>query len=52
MVSRVSVEPRSALQPRCEDKRVQCWGLGAIENSREHARHECQKAGPYLGRAL
>ena len=52
MISQVSAKPCSALQPRCEDKRVQCWRLGVTESSREHARYECWKASPYLGRAL
>ena len=52
MINRVSAEPCSALQPRCEDKRVRCWELGATKSYREHARYECRKVGPYLGRAL
>ena len=52
MVSQVSAGPRLALQPRGEDKRVQCWGFGAAESSGKRARHECWEAGPYLGRAI
>ena len=33
-------------------KGIRCWGLGATESSKEHARHECQETSPYLGRAL
>ena len=51
-VSWISTKPCSALQPRCEDKIIQCWGPSAEESSRQHARHKCRKAGPYLGRTL
>ena len=52
IASRVSAKPYSALQPRCEDKRVQCWRLGAMKSSKEQARHKCWKVGSYLGRTL
>ena len=52
MVSRVLTGSCLALQSRCEDKRVQCWGFGATESSGEYVRHECREASSYLGRAL